>query len=183
MEGIFKMIIPEEVIRLVEPFDFKTMYELGNKNTYGTPYREYYKQKNIEYDCIDINGKDGALKLDLTLPLSLSSRDMITNIGVAEHILLQPILFKNIHDLSHDRMVHWAPLTASINGHHGLWRYERRFFTLLASINNYKINKSFILERENMLTILCIDFTKQNNEPFKWDEHFNKMIHRTRRKI
>ena len=177
------MTIPEEVIQLVEPFDFKTMYELGNKCSLGVPYREYYKEKNIDYISIDLNGLDCALKLDLTKPIDMPPRDMVTNIGVTEHVIKQKPVFENIHNLSCCRMVHWAPLTMSINIHHGLWRYERRFFTLLASINNYKINKSFILERPNMLTILCIDFSKQDNEPFKWDDNFDRMIHRTWRKI
>ncbi len=176
------MIIPDEVIRLMEPFDFSSMYELGNKNTYGTPYREYYKEKNIIYMSIDLNGRDGAVPLDLTTPLNLPPYDMVTNIGVTEHVTDQKAVFRNIHNLSKYRMVHWLPLTMSINCKHGLWRYERRFFSLLASINNYKINKSFILERPNMLTILCIDFTKQGDGPFQWDDNFDRMIHRTRRK-
>lgn len=164
------MIIPYEVLALVSPLNFKSMYELGNKISYGQlPYSEFYKQKGIKYTSIDINGLDGALKLDLNEHIDLPAREMVTNIGVTEHVTNQESVFRNIHNLSNRRIVHWVPLIESENKKHGIYRYSKRFFADIIIVNRYKIIKEFYIKRENGIHAYCLDLEKTNNKPFLWD--------------
>lgn len=161
-------IIPIPVLEFIKPFNFDTVWELGNKKTNGKPYRLFYynKLRVLKYDSIDINGKDGALKFNLNSLLDLEPRSLVTNIGTTEHVALQYAVFENIHNLSSDRMIHWVPL-AGKRPDHGLYGYHEQFFRELAKINNYKINKFYIYKPRN---IICCDFSKQNKESFKWDD-------------
>lgn len=159
-------IVPIPVLNLIKPFNFKSVWELGNKKTKNKPYRLFYEKMEIEYDSIDINGKDGALKLNLNEILDLESREAVMNIGTSEHVPIQYSVFENIHNLSSDRMIHWVPL-AGKRPDHGLYGYHEQFFRELAKINNYKINKFYIYKPRN---IICCNFSKQNKESFKWDD-------------
>lgn len=163
------MIVPYEVLALVSPLNFKSMYELGNKITFGQPpYSEFYKQEGIKYTSIDINGLDGALKLDLNEPVDLPHREMVTNIGVTEHVTDQESVFRNIHNLSNRRIVHWVPLVGSENKRHGIYRYKKQFFNNLVQMNNYIIKKEFFIKRDNGIYAYCLDLEKINNKPFEW---------------
>lgn len=164
-------IIPKEVINLIEPFDFKSVYELGNKKTAGRPYSEFYEQEGIEYTSIDLNGLDGALMLDLAKPIDLPSRDIVSNIGTSEHIMDQSSVFKNIHNLSHDRMVHWVPL-AEKHPSHGYWGYELEFFEQVSRINSYEIEKLYIERSYKDWSLVCCSLRKTDNkQPFVWDDN------------
>ena len=66
----------------------------------------------ISYDSVDLNGYDGALKLDCRQDISkeLEPGDILTNIGFSEHVgegdLIENVMlnqyrfFKNMHDLA-----------------------------------------------------------------------------------
>jgi hypothetical protein len=173
------MIIPYEVLALVSPFNFKTMYELGNKKSYGQPpYSEFYKKEGINYISIDINGLDGALPLNLNNILDLPPREMVTNIGVTEHVTNQKAVFTNIHNLSSRRIVHWVPLIGSMNLRHGIYRYTEDFFYYLCTLNNYKVKKKFVLFRDNGIKAYCLDLEKQNDRSFVFDDYLLKYISR-----
>lgn len=176
MEDLF-MIIPYEVLALVSPLNFKTMYELGNKKSFGQPpYSEFYNQKGILYTSIDINGLDGAVPLDLNTILDLPAREMVTNIGVTEHVTDQKSVFTNIHNLSSRRMVHWVPLIGSENVRHGVYRYTKDFFQYLCILNDYKIKKEFLIYRDNGIKAYCLDLEKQNKNPFNFDDILLKYV-------
>jgi hypothetical protein len=171
------MIIPYEVLALMTPLDFKSMYELGNKKSFGElPYSEYYKRLGIEYTSIDINGLDGALKLDLNESVDLPPREMVTNIGVTEHVTNQESVFRNIHNLSNRRIVHWVPLVGSENIRHGIYRYYEKFFDLLITYNDYKIKKEFKIKRDNGIFAMCLDLEKTTDKPFIWNEGLMQYI-------
>ena len=160
------MIVPIRVLDIMKPFNFKSMYELGNKKAKGQPpYRIYYKAINVEYTSIDLNGMDGAIKLDLRKPIDLPSRDMVANIGTAEHIMDQEAVFRNIHNLSHFRMVHWSR-QAKLRPRHGCWGYEKDFFIMLAKLNDYVIEKLYINKK---CKYICCSYKKINNNNFIWN--------------
>ena len=141
------------------------MYELGNKKTDGQPYRIFYEYINVEYMSIDINGMDGAIVLDLEIPiLNLKSRDMVANIGTAEHVMNQEQVFRNIHNLSHFRMVHWVPKEKK-RSKHGYWGYTEDFFKMLAELNNYQIEKLYTLKYRH--GIVCCSYRKTNSKLYK----------------
>lgn len=97
-----------------------------------------------EVVMIDLNGKDGALPLDLDKPIGdinlLESFDIVIDGGTSEHVKKQYYCFQNILDLckSSGLMFHFLPL----QGHwvkHGRWMYPMTFFSALARYNNYTI--------------------------------------------
>lgn len=162
---IVSRIVPDDVIKLMKPFNFKSMYELGNKITNGIPYSVFYRKLGIQYISIDINGRNGALKLDLTKPINLKSRDMVSNIGTTEHVINQEAVFRNIHNLSHFRMVHWVPIEKErIN--HGFYGYNELFFLNLCELNNYEIEKFY---KDTDRHLICCSFKKTDDKEFVWD--------------
>ncbi len=161
------MIVPEQVIDLIEPFNFKSMYELGNKKRKGIPFSIFYKSKDIEYTSLDLNGMDGSIILDLSKPTDLPSRDMVANIGTSEHVMDQESVFRNVHNLSHFRMIHWTP-QAKIHPRHGYWGYEKEFFIMLAKLNNYIIEKLYIDISFNSYGFVLCSYRKQGNDKFVW---------------
>lgn len=175
-------IIPESTIKFIGyPFNFKSMYDLGNKRTNVNgkiiPYSVFYRKENIIYDSIDLNGLNGALKYDLRKPIILKSRDMVMNLGTSEHILDQEAVFRNIHNLSHSKMIHQVPLIET-RKKHGYWGYTFMFFILLARWNNYIFKKmDFELERK----IICVYYEKlikKNN--FNWVNVLYEYLHRNK---
>lgn len=164
-------IIPIQVINLIKPFDFHTIYELGNKKTDSRPYSIYYKAIGKEYTSIDLNGLDGALKLDLCDNINLPSRDVVFNIGTSEHVIDQKQVFLNIHNLSHHRMIHWVPFESK-HKNHGMYGYNEEFFVKLANLNKYKIEKLYIEKSFKNWTLVCCSLKKQNkNSEFVWDDN------------
>ncbi len=152
------------------PFDFSSVYELGNKKTNGVPYRFFYNSKGIQYTSIDLNGLDGALPLDLSKPVDLTSRDIVMNIGTSEHILEQEQVFRNIHNLSRHRMVHWVPLSSK-HPDHGCWGYDIDFFEKLAVLNDYKIEKLYLETTFKNWSIICCSYKKNNvDRKFAWEK-------------
>lgn len=166
-------IIPESTIKFIGDFDFKSMYDLGNKRTKVNgriiPYSIFYRDKNIIYDSIDLNGLNGSLKYDLRKPIDLPSRDMVMNLGTSEHILEQEPVFRNIHNLSHYRIIHQVPLEKT-RRFHGYWGYTYKFFKWLAFLNSYKLIK---MEFEERRKIICVSYIKQNKNDFIWRGMFN----------
>lgn len=175
-------MIPKEVLDLIDPIDFKSIWELGNKKTRdGFLYRTYYESLGITYDCIDWNGKDGARKLNLNEKhIYLSQRDIVTNIGVTEHVDNQRMVFENIHNLSNSRIIHWVPMVGSKNNKHGFYRYDLKFFELLEKLNDYEVLKSYVISRSNGLNIICKSYRKKNNDSFVWDIKILNYIKRIR---
>jgi len=161
-------IIPSQVIDLFAPVDFSSVYELGNKKTNDIPYRSFYTSRGIEYTSIDLNGLDGALSFDLSKPIDLPPKDIVMNIGTSEHVYEQEQVFRNIHNLSSNRMVHWVPL-ASKHTDHGCWGYSIEFFKELAELNNYSIEKLYIEESFKNWTIICCSYKKnEKTRQFTW---------------
>lgn len=171
-------IVPEQVKKLLEPFNFESIYDLGNKKTKGLPYSLFFKMRNIRYISIDINGLDGALPYDLTAPLNnLEPFDIVANIGTTEHIEEQKQVFCNIHNISKKRMAHWLPL-AGKHSSHGCWGYTLDFFRELAQLNDYKIEKLYIETSFKRWTLVCCSFHKKNiSNPFVWSNELTKFQH------
>ena len=165
-----EQVIPKQVIDLMLPFNFKSMYELGNKKTDGVPYSVYYQTKGIEYTSIDLNGLDGAISLDLNNDIDLTPREMVANIGTSEHVSSQRAVFQNIHNLSSGRMVHWVPLALK-HPEHGFYGYTEDFFVRLGKLNNYEIEKLYIEKTFKKWSLICCSYRKNSKTtPFVWDE-------------
>ncbi|RJQ68727.1 MAG: class I SAM-dependent methyltransferase [Desulfobacteraceae bacterium] len=169
----YNNIVPWQVLKLMRPLNFSSMYELGNKKNNGVPYSVFYKRKGIDYTSIDLNGLDGALALDLNEHVDLPARELVANIGTSEHVRDQKILFQNIHNLSSSRMVHWVPLALK-HPEHGYWGYDEDFFTELAKLNNYIVEKLYIEKSFKSWHLVCCAFKKRvAGSVFKWDKRLH----------
>jgi len=122
------------------------MCELGNqliKDNYKgfSVAKEYFESVGIDHVSIDINGKNGALPLDLNnhLPAYIINKfDVVTNIGTSEHVKNNSMCFQNIHDLCVDGgiMIHLLP---AVGVKHGIRQYSCDWFRDLSKHRNYSI--------------------------------------------
>lgn len=166
-------------------FRDKKMLELGNQKLSRSARRfrkrtgkEYYTRRGVTHVSIDLNGKDGALRLDLSQiidrPEWLNYFDIITNAGTSEHVEpyeAQYNCFKNLHDWLRvgGIAIHIVPCVEELESN-GRWRnhcnnyYSRPFFEELAVQNSYTIVAS---ERINHLGCVC--FSKDRDVPFMAD--------------
>lgn len=125
------------------------MCELGNqwffcgKGTVSQSAKVAYEGRGAQHTSIDINGRDGALPLDLDLPVpkDLENKfELITNYGTTEHVNNQYSVFKNIHVMGKPGcvMIHGVPFVG--NWHkHGRYYYSRPFFKGLANLCGYTL--------------------------------------------
>lgn len=146
--------------------------ELGNQDFYdGNPAKKYYQSKGVKHTSIDINGKDGALpiNLDNDIPVTLQDKfDVITNYGTTEHVNNQYKVFKNIHVICKQNgvIIHGVPLI----GHwpkHCRYYYSKLFFEELASLCNYQIVDLIILKKDHYKSpqnlVVNVSIKKENN--------------------
>jgi len=162
----------------------KRMLEFGNQSILGdfTPERsgkEYYTNRGFEHLSLDLNGKAGALKVDLSKPFTCkewrSHFDVITNAGTSEHV--EPLkgqyqCFKNIHECLRvgGLAIHVVPSAQEL-AKHGAWDghcnnyYSEAFFRLLAERNSYSI-----LSMQLLQNLLCVCYRKDSEQEFMRDQ-------------
>jgi len=96
----------------------------------------------FEVTAIDINGRNKALPIDLSVPIEdeslLGSFDLIVGYALIEHIEDQYGLFKNIHNLCRvgGLIILNGPAVGYYAGH-GTWTYDFDFFINLLSACGY----------------------------------------------
>lgn len=126
--------------------------ELGDQRMKWVPEgtgKKYLLARGVtEHVSIDMNGKNGALRLDLSKPINNEKEgdkwyhyfDMVTNFGTAEHV--QDGIyecFKNIHNFVkvNGVMINDGPPTGGCPWH-SPYHYDPDFFSKLAKLNNYE---------------------------------------------
>lgn len=153
--------------------DFKSIIELGSQDIHGEEHeidlavgsltnnpglksRDHSLGKNVyhpktfysalgltEYQCIDADGRNGALVLDLNTDIKAGGYartfDVVTNHGTTEHCFNQHSAFLNIHNLCAKGgiMIHGLPFQGYLN--HGFFNYQPDFFLDLARANDYEV--------------------------------------------
>lgn len=133
-----------------------SVLELGSQNFYhvyhSAPYGcyadKYYKLKGVKkYDCIDLNGENGAKVLDLSKPIhSLGSYDLVTDFGTQEHIsstmdveaLYNCWTTKYSSSLRH--IISVNPKTGNWPLH-GKYYFTTAFYDVLAKLTNMRVLK------------------------------------------
>ena len=127
--------------------------ELGNQRTWNRKSaKEMYVTRGVDHTSIDLNGQDGALKLDLEkkLPDNLVGKfDVVTNYGTVEHINNQTAVFFNVHELCKEDgiMFHGFPFVLNWP-RHGRYYYAREFADSLAKVCNYNLVDVGLLDSE-----------------------------------
>lgn len=136
---------------LLNPLVGDSMLELGNKRKGNMVYKDVFERLGFRHVSVDMNGKDGALRLDLRKPLELGTFDMVTNIGTSEHVSErnfdgQIACWRNIVKAMHlgSVLVSITPLPGSPKwARHGRWYPTLEFFDELADLNGLDVERSY----------------------------------------
>jgi hypothetical protein len=151
------------------------MVELGNQFIKGSALptgkiaKNYFLSKGFFHVSIDINGKDGALEINLNQEIMninlLKKFDILTNCGTSEHITNQYICWKNIHNLVRKDgiFIHLVPLVNNWKGH-GYYKFTTHFFDNLSIQCHYHIESQFVRESKERDLIYCSMIKLEDNE-------------------
>lgn len=96
-------------------------------------------------DVSDYEGCTYTIDLNYPVPECLHNRfDLIFDGGTIEHIFNLPMVFKNIHSMLKigGRIIHGSPSTNHVD--HGFFMFSPTLFYDYYSLNNYKINTSYV---------------------------------------
>ena len=134
-----------------ESYSGLEMLELGNQQIKIGGQRQlakdYFENLGFKHTSLDINGKDGAIPIDLSKLIKdriyYNRFDVVTNSGTSEHV--EPYegqyeCFGNIHLCTKvgGIMIHVIPEEGSFPGHCPFY-YTLDFFEKLVKYNGYKI--------------------------------------------
>jgi hypothetical protein len=136
------------LMSLYNKIKFSSICELGDQQFMSCPpfpensyTRDFYESNNINYICIDTNGRGKSLDIDLNGSFYLNKTfNIITNIGTLEHVENYYSGLKHMHEMCDigGFMIHISP---AINHwpEHGFNYVLPEFFTKLAQECNYKL--------------------------------------------
>ena len=99
-------------------------------------YDIFYAPSDVQ--AIDLQGAEGAHRLDLNAPVTLEGRfDVTINHGTAEHIFNIAQVFATAHDYTKPggMMMHEGPFTGWVD--HGFYSFQPTLFFDLAAANGY----------------------------------------------
>ena len=128
--------------------------DLGSQDVQDGPPEKWYSPRaaleklGLTYDCIDLDGRHGAWRLDLNVCTAedVGERyDIIANHGTTEHCFNQYNCFKLIHDLLNvgGLMMHEVPVGGVPSAFERpvdcFYYYSRGFFLDLAKANSYEV--------------------------------------------
>lgn len=131
---------------LFQPLVGKTMLELGNKHLGGQDpeptYKKFFEAQGLKHTSVDLNGRDGALPLDLRRPLGFGTFDMVSNVGTTEHVDDQAGVWRNIAEAMAvgSVLVSVTPLPGDWPGH-GLYYPSLDFYREFARLNGLEVER------------------------------------------
>jgi hypothetical protein len=159
--------------------------ELGNQIYYGPPRcvaKKLYVEMGVQHTSMDINGQDGALKIDLDQPIAdefLNKFDVITNYGTIEHVDNQYEAFRSVHRMCKcgGVVIHGFPLVGNWPKHCRYY-YSKEFVANLVDSCDYKLIAFRSLTKGRYAfpksVISCV-LIKQNERDFLTEEEFAKL--------
>jgi len=127
--------------------------ELGNQRIDRKPAKDVYLARGVDaHIAIDLNGKDGAMPLNLDDPVPFMFRDqfdVVTNYGTSEHVNDQYHVFKNGHEMCklNGILINIVPLEGHWPGHCRYF-YTETFTTALAAACGYELLLGRILDQD-----------------------------------
>jgi hypothetical protein len=167
----------------------KNVMELGAQNLYdkeypvgSQPYASvFYEAKGIEYSCIDLNGENNALQIDLEKKVELKKQfDLVTDFGTGEHVRNAYNIFKVLHDLTKrdSIIIRQNPKTGSWKGP-GFWYATEKMYQQLASAQGYEIievgEDAAMGNTIDGWNVYCI-YIKSNDDSFMDKKNFQNQI-------
>lgn len=114
--------------------------------TLGGSSRALMEALGFTYQCIDTDGRHGALVIDLNSPVDIGKQfDVVTNHGTTEHVFDQANCFRAMHDLCNPGgvMIHCVPMRGYAE--HCFYCYQPGLFDELANANEYEILEKAIV--------------------------------------
>lgn len=87
--------------------------------------------------------------------------DLVTNLGMSEHIMNQDMFFRNVHRLTNQNglMLHVVPVVECNN--HGLFHYTPLFFKSLATMNDYGVEGTWLSLSESKDSDYVVDYSDE----------------------
>ena len=147
----------EFIKRNILSFDKLTMMELGNQKVKNDLSRtkktgkEFWSGLGCYHFSIDINGEDGAMSFDLSLPITYYDNffDVVTNITVSNFIKEYNICYDNIYRFCKQKgiIIHCLPCEGS------KWN------------KTHSANKKFYEEMALKYNMALIDYKEYNKKP------------------
>lgn len=130
--------------------------------------RDWLEAQGFKYECVDMDGKFGAVQLNLNTARAESMGhgfDIVANHGTSEHVFDQANVFRFMHDLTlgGGGMIHAVP-TPRFGPRHGFYFYDETIFEDLAHANGYKI--VHMHRRSEPYEIILVAFAKLHESPF-----------------
>lgn len=152
------MLPPDELWALPEDIEIgTTVLELGNKKNSTGLYRDFYTEQGLGYVCLDWNGEDGAVPLDMRYSVEpdevMNGMErgfkLVTNFGFSEHVDDQWACWRNIHGLvgQFGYLAICMPIMPDWIGH-GLWMPTPEWYSEFANLNGYQFERWMIWERK-----------------------------------
>jgi len=121
------------------------LLELGNQtvyfgNTYGSIAKALLTKEGYDHTSIDINGRDGALPMDLGTPLAIEPFDVVTDFGTSEHVVSYYNVWLNKYKACRvgGLIISENPKTGNWSGH-GHHYLTEKFYTELAKKSGMEI--------------------------------------------
>jgi hypothetical protein len=153
----------------------KSVLELGSQNfyhnfgavRYGVYADVYYRAKGVtRYECIDINGENGARVLNLTQPVPFfGAYDLVTDFGTQEHISTQMNVehlyncWTTKYNAASRHIISANPKTGNWPKH-GAYYFRKEFYEVLARLTGMKIvrlEEHFVMGNDkDGWEVLCI---------------------------
>lgn len=142
---------------VINTYNTKTVIDLGSQQDYDQPHLPapyvdgWYTAQGVKYACIDLNGENGAFKIDLGLPwleYDEGNTDLVVDAGTSEHVGREGSFsweaiyncWGNKHNLLKEGgiMVNENPKTGNWPGH-GLNYYTKDFYRALEAATDYHV--------------------------------------------
>jgi SAM-dependent methyltransferase len=105
------------------------------------PARRVFSEIGIDYDCVDIDGCNNSIYMDLNfremIPRLFNSFDFISNQGTSEHLVNQGNCFANIHDMLKPGGIFHSNVPILGLQSHGQVNLTLEFWKNLVAVNNY----------------------------------------------
>lgn len=169
-------IIPRDELEVLQPVtDWAPGYvlELGNKKNSAGLYRHWYEEQGCEYQCIDWNGLDGAIQVDMGKPLSRELFDrltmysdypwptLVTNFGFTEHVYTdQRQCWINVVRLvAPDSYFVFCMPNPGDWEHHGIYQPHLDWYRELAERNAFVVQELFV-NRDRRRPTICGRFKR-----------------------
>lgn len=127
--------------------------ELGNQRIDRKPAKDVYLARGVDaHIAIDLNGKDGAMPLNLDDPVPFMFRDqfdVVSNYGTSEHVNDQYHVFRNAHDMCKQGgiLINIVPRDGHWPGHCRYF-YTETFARSLAEACGYELLLAGILDQD-----------------------------------